>query len=540
VNYVDRPEFTEGQLLSATTLQLAVDYPRGELETHTSVAHTSGVVDGMTYDFVPPVSPATASSVYVAPGLAVDDQGRQIIIATPIIVVPDPLAGQAAGNYPAYVWYTEAPVSTSATVMNPCATAGSDIIRESANVGVFLSDAAARAQFPDAVCLGYLGWTGTAFALFSGTTSDVRQGAGVRAYEIVAPEHLVIAHGEDSAPSTFSVKGTLQAIVSDNNAPPVLAVPGGTLVFSPWLTVPVSSNISLGYTTVNTTGNGLTIDLGDDPSSEVAFEGQQTVAITGTGLVSAAAISAGTLSASTNVVVTAGSSTLTLGSTPPHDTAGVTASDTLTLAFGSKSGDEVVFAQGATPVATIDPNALTLTTKNVQIGILDVTSGAAGLGITTGSNLEIRTSTGDLILNPGTQASPPFRLTAHSLLMNQTVSPPVDVTPLVSSGANGSVLSLGALSIAFGTTTASLDPLSQSPVDIDFPVSFSTAPAFFVAVEGDSLQTIFAVATSVSTTSAKYRISRLKPDAPSDGDAATWSNGSVSVTVSWVALGTRS
>jgi hypothetical protein len=48
MNYIDRPEFSEGQLLSAADLQLAVDYPREELEAHCRYAHTSGVIYGMT------------------------------------------------------------------------------------------------------------------------------------------------------------------------------------------------------------------------------------------------------------------------------------------------------------------------------------------------------------------------------------------------------------------------------------------------------------------------------------------------------------
>jgi hypothetical protein len=548
MNYVDRPAFSEGQLLSAAELQLAVDYPRGELETHASVAHTSGVVDGMTFDFLPPVEPGGETSVYVTPGLAVDDLGRQISIASAMIVVPDPLAGQpaSAGPFPAYVWYTEAPVASAAAVINPCATSSNDVIRESANVGVFTDNATARGQLPHAVCLGYLGWTGTSFEKYTG--KDVRQGGGVRAHNIVAPANSVAVYGETEAATTFSVKGRLQAVAPEDQTPPVLAVPGGALVLSPSATPlqqeqPSSAGVSLSYFQPDPTAHGLAVNLGsDDVNSEVKVEslsGTRLASIDGTGTIRAAGADVRTLTATTDVVVTTGKSTLTLGPTQPNNIAGITASDTLALAFGSAASDEVTFVGGGAQVATIDAN--TVTSNGVQIGTLDASKNINGLGITSGFDLQIRTNGGDLLFNPetaGLPSPPSFRLTAKGRLMNQTVSPSVDVTPLASSGADGSVLQLGTLAIAFGTITAKVNPLAaQAPSPIPFPVTFRAKPAFFVAVSGAQLQTIFAVATAVSTTSATYRVSRFNPDAPKNANPATWSSSPVDVTVSWVALG---
>jgi hypothetical protein len=544
VNYVDRPAFREGQLLTAADLQLAVDYPRDELETHVSVAHTFGVVDGMAFDFVPPVAPATTGAVVVAPGLAVDGLGRQITIAAAMTIVPDPLAGKAAGPYPAYVWYTEAPIASTAATMNPCAVAVGDRVRENANVGVFASDVAARAQFPNAVCLGYLGWNGTAFVPYTGPAASVRQGGGVRAHEIVAPEHAVLVHGEDRAPTTVSVQGALQAVASGDGTAPSLGAPGGTLVFSPAAGAPATSSIALSYAAASATGNGLIVNLGNnDPTSEVTIESQagtMLAKVDGSGTVTATAGSFATVAASTSIAVTTGPSKLTLGATQPQNIAGVTASDTLALAFGQSDGDATMFIAGSAPVATIDANALTMTAKNLKLGILDTASGAAGLAAGNTDDLELRTASGDLAFNPGTQAVPPFRLTAGARLINAARGTPADVTPWTSTNAQGSVLQLGTLAIAFGSMSVTLNPLSQTPAAITFPLTFAAAPAFFVSVFSGSSHTISAVATAVSATSASYRVQRLKPNSPSDGDTATWSNTSLKVIVSWIALGASS
>jgi hypothetical protein len=534
VNYVDRPEFSEGQLLSAADLQLAVDYPRDELETHASVAHTSGVVDGMTLEVVPP------ATVYVTAGLSVDDQGRQLLLVTPSPVAIDALSGQPAGNYPAYIWYTESVIASSISPLNPCSTATSDRVRETPATGVFLDDASARAKFPDAVCLGFLGWDGTALLSKPSTSQNVRQGAGVRAHEIVAPEHAVVTHAEDNKPTLFSVQGTLEAVASADGTAPVITTPGGSVVFSATAGAAPASAVSLAYTAPTATGNGLLIDLGNnDPSSCVVVESGAGTVLTrfdGTGTVTANGGAFQTVTASTSVVVSSGPSTLTLGSTPPTSIAGITASDTLALAFGSATGDQVAFLQDATKVATIDAGALTMTAKNVQVGVL--AGGAAGLGVANTDPLEIRTAAGDLLLNPGTHTVPPFRLTAKQRLINQTVSPYADVTPLTATDAKGSTLQLGALAIAFGTVNAAVDPLTQTPAAIDFPLTFASPPAFFVAVSGTGAMTLSAAATSISPTSAAYRITQLAPNPPANGDAATWSNAAVNVTVSWIALGT--
>lgn len=629
MNYIDRPEFSEGQLLSAADLQLAVDYSREELEAHCLVAHTSGVVDGMTL-VVPPGSASATTVAYVTAGLAVDNQGRLLALAVPLPIVPDPLSGQPSGPYPAYIWYTEAALTPSVSPLNPCSTSTNDRVRETPAVGVFLTGTSAVAQFPDAVCLGYLGWDGTSFQTYAGSAPNVRQGGGVRAHEIVAPEHAVLAHAEDTASTTFSVKGTIEAIASGDGTPPVLGVPGGTLVFSAGTLMPApsTSTVSLSYispvpsinpgTAPSPTGNGLLIDLGNnDQNSAVVVQSQAktvlatvdgngtvaakggvfdtmtasaSIAVTtgtstltlgptpptntiagvtasdtlalafgtasgdevqfiagaapvasidGTGTVTANGGSFGPVTATSVVVTTGtGASTLTLGSTPPENIAGVTASDTLALAFGTASGDELQVIAGATPVATIDAGALTMTAKNLKVGVLD-SIGAAGVE-RTGGDLEIRTGAagGDLLLNPGTNAVPWFRLTSSGRLMNQTV----DVTPFTASGGQGTTLQLGSFAVVFGTVAVLFDnPLSQPPMTINFPVKFASPPAFFVAVcsqnESPPVTTIAAVATAVTQTTASCCITQLAPIPPNDGDSATWSNAELSSTVSWVAFG---
>ena len=89
MNYVDRPAFAEGQVLSARELELVVEYARSALEQHDRYAHTSGVVDGMVLQTQPASGgPGTPVAIVVSPGLAVDQQYRQIEIVTQMTHCP--------------------------------------------------------------------------------------------------------------------------------------------------------------------------------------------------------------------------------------------------------------------------------------------------------------------------------------------------------------------------------------------------------------------------------------------------------------------
>jgi hypothetical protein len=111
MNYVDRPVFAEGQLLSASELELVVDYARDALEAHDRYAHTWGVVDGMLLSAQPAgAGPGTPVGIVVTPGFAVDALGRQIEIVTQMTLAPDPISGLPSNTYPAFVWTTDDPL----------------------------------------------------------------------------------------------------------------------------------------------------------------------------------------------------------------------------------------------------------------------------------------------------------------------------------------------------------------------------------------------------------------------------------------------
>src|SRR6202044_3353637 len=121
---------------------------RDALERHSVDAHLSGVVNGLEIIFDAPVSPATAATAYVTKGLAVDIQGRQIVVAAALPVLADALSGQSAGAYPVYAWYSESALTPTAGY-DPCATV-EDRVVEQANVGVFADTTTALTQQPDA------------------------------------------------------------------------------------------------------------------------------------------------------------------------------------------------------------------------------------------------------------------------------------------------------------------------------------------------------------------------------------------------------
>lgn len=80
--YATRPSFAEGQILAAADLAQLSSYPRGREERHNCRVHRWGIVTGL--DLQP--EPAKDSSgndfarVFVAPGLAVDGEGRELLV----------------------------------------------------------------------------------------------------------------------------------------------------------------------------------------------------------------------------------------------------------------------------------------------------------------------------------------------------------------------------------------------------------------------------------------------------------------------------
>jgi hypothetical protein len=85
---VSRPNFFEGQVLSAADLALGVDYARGQLARHERYLHTSGIATGLTLT----VDKSTGvTQVKLSPGIAIDATGREIVVAAEETLAPEDL-----------------------------------------------------------------------------------------------------------------------------------------------------------------------------------------------------------------------------------------------------------------------------------------------------------------------------------------------------------------------------------------------------------------------------------------------------------------
>lgn len=541
MNYVDRPAFAEGQLLAAVDLELTVDYARNALETHDAIAHVPGVVDGMTLALQPNVPPATGKAAFVTPGLAIDRRGRQIAIVTQMPIVTDALQPQPANPYPVYVWSSETALIPAAA-FDPCGTV-INRVRENANVGVFTDTNAALAAHPDAIGLGYLQWDAAqkAFVDPPATLPHGREGGGVRAHVVVAPEHRVDLGGEDRAASTLAVKSIVKALPSDDGATaPAVQVPGGTVEFSATDGAPAAETVTLSFRTESTTGNALVVGLGnDDPHSQLIVEtGSKTVAasIDATGTLTAATGAFENVGASASVSAGSGDNVASLTAVPPANRVGLKASHTLPLAFGTAPGDEAMFISGANPVATVDAHAVTHSEHAVALGTIDAANGIAGLATMLTDVLSLCAMQNDIILRPGN--APLLRLTPDGKVLNANLGA-CDVTPeTFLPGGNAFLLRLGTLAVAFGTLTVSVFPIADAPPTIVFPRPFVSAPAFFVSAYITGRFTLGAAPTSVTNAQATFKIVRHNPANPNDGDTVAWSNTKANnARVSWAALG---
>jgi hypothetical protein len=84
-----RPAFHEGQVLAAADLAATVEHARGVAARHTRYLHDWGIADGLglvTQSRTDPVSNARFVEVSVAPGLAIDGTGREIVVPAPVVL----------------------------------------------------------------------------------------------------------------------------------------------------------------------------------------------------------------------------------------------------------------------------------------------------------------------------------------------------------------------------------------------------------------------------------------------------------------------
>jgi hypothetical protein len=106
-----RPDFFEGEYLSASDLDQLIIYLRDQGARHLLGGHAWGIVSGL--ELVEQTSPTGGLDLYLLPGHAVDGYGRAVVVINPLRLSPNDFNGQPTG--PVQVWLRYDQGSTRAT-----------------------------------------------------------------------------------------------------------------------------------------------------------------------------------------------------------------------------------------------------------------------------------------------------------------------------------------------------------------------------------------------------------------------------------------
>jgi hypothetical protein len=86
---IERPTFFYGQYLGHDDLELSLQYNRGQLARHERYLHTPGIAAGLDIILKPEVPDGkTTLELTLQPGVAVDAQGREIVVPEAVLIEP--------------------------------------------------------------------------------------------------------------------------------------------------------------------------------------------------------------------------------------------------------------------------------------------------------------------------------------------------------------------------------------------------------------------------------------------------------------------
>ena len=91
-NRIERPTFSEGQILGANDLTATVDYARGQQSRHNRYLHTWGIANGLQLsgkDKTHSAGNAPYQEITLSAGLAIDGRGRELIVPEPVRLSED-------------------------------------------------------------------------------------------------------------------------------------------------------------------------------------------------------------------------------------------------------------------------------------------------------------------------------------------------------------------------------------------------------------------------------------------------------------------
>ncbi len=126
---ITRPIFYEGQRLAADDLDGVVEYGRGRDERHDRFVHRWGIVSGLELTH-------EDGRVFVSPGIAIDGEGREILLSARSELDPGRFVQMQGANidaealYPVFFESQYEPQQAAAGPADPCGTTASTRVEE--------------------------------------------------------------------------------------------------------------------------------------------------------------------------------------------------------------------------------------------------------------------------------------------------------------------------------------------------------------------------------------------------------------------------
>lgn len=124
LRYLNRNRFCAGKILTAEDLQLEQEYFREKLKRHNRNLHGFGVVFGLEVS-------KSAGAVFISPGLAIDCEGNEIVVAEPL-VLSLPGNDDAGGTVFLSVRYAERVTDALSALLPDCSNRENSRIEEGA------------------------------------------------------------------------------------------------------------------------------------------------------------------------------------------------------------------------------------------------------------------------------------------------------------------------------------------------------------------------------------------------------------------------
>ena len=261
-----RPAFHEGQVLAAADLSATVEHARGVAARHARYLHEWGIAEGLglvTQSRTDPSTNARYVEVTVSAGLAIDGTGREVVVASPVVLRESDFeevngADQPTDEpYPVFLTAADRDPAQSPRADSCSGTAGQTRVEESYQIlfGRLGDERLIADQQPPAVgsapadpparwliLLGYVRWTA---GHLTGIETKAR-GVGLR-YAGVRADTVAARSGVLTLRTSPTVQEGQPAVVLSGGDPPslVFGLYQGNGTVAPLMTLAANGNLTI-------------------------------------------------------------------------------------------------------------------------------------------------------------------------------------------------------------------------------------------------------------------------------------------------------